>query len=245
MATTNCYRKWWQDFHFWVRCPFNNQSVKSPLVQSSICDVTSEVCCCDVTMTSFSSLVMWQTRLRWLVQNSLYPARVSMMNDGRNETEWRVNCHVRLKYSFNLWSEDCKDVIFSSLRFMEQGWWNLRNTLLICQRCHVDVWHGQKQRLFAWLTAALLNRKQHTVHVYITYLDDHVWPAALWLGPVKTSVLAGLILSPAQGPENTHKQSPCICPLINHTHPLLLTSAVCLFRVTRHAWPKTISCGQA
>ncbi len=117
-------------FNFWVSCAFNNcenvinQSMDSPLVQSSVCDVTSEACCCDVTMTSFSSLVItWHSRL-----GRLAPVRWTTA-----ETRWMNS--VTLDWNIPL---ICDRALFSPL----YGSWSRTDGIL--ERCHVDVWTETK-----------------------------------------------------------------------------------------------------
>lgn len=142
----------------------------------------------------------------------------------------RAYCHAWLKHSFNLWSEDSEDIISLTQRFTEQAWWNLRNALLSA--------HGNMPAMSFWYTTwtetkivCMINNGPFVLWPEIEN-DTHGtcvhyilgWPrlavgALAWSGQKAAApyvLLLGLILSPAQGPENVHKQSPCICPLINH-----------------------------
>ncbi len=144
----------------------------SPLVQSSICDVTSEVCCCDVTMTSFSSLVItWHSRL----------GRLAPVRWRTAETRWMNSVTLDLNIPLI-----CDRALFSPL----YGSWSRADGIL--QRCHVDVWTETKIVCMInsgpfVLWPKIENNIQYMCS-YITYLDGHVWPAALWLSPVKTSL---------------------------------------------------------
>lgn len=122
----------------------NCGNTSSPLVLSAVGDITSEALVMssagqhDVIlllshMTFMAQVIGWKQPWWNMLANKMLAV----------SKRWPY-CHAWLKYSFNLWSEDSEDIIFFTQRFMEQAWWNLRNTLLSA--------HGNMPAMSFWYT---------------------------------------------------------------------------------------------